>query len=203
MRDYYAILGLPRTATPAEIDAAFRTLARKYHPDLQPEQEDATAQFKLASEAHEVLSDAERRREYDRTHRPRRRVPVSPDPPPIWSRKSPTGQSPAGPTKAARFVRGPLDVEAELRLMPEEAGRGGLLQVRVSIAIACSSCRGQGGRACKVCQGQGTVTRLVPLQLPPGLRDGHVLCLRGYGRAATQDGSRGDLYLVIRVRPCW
>jgi hypothetical protein len=65
VKNYYAILGLPSTATPAEIDAAFRSLARKYHPDLRPEGEDATSQFKLVTEAHEVLSNAEKRREYD------------------------------------------------------------------------------------------------------------------------------------------
>ena len=79
MRDYYAILGLPRTASAAEIDAAFRSLARKYHPDLRPEEEgkDATARFKLVTEAREVLSNAKKRREYDRDKTARRRVPVS------------------------------------------------------------------------------------------------------------------------------
>ena len=97
--DYYAILGLPRTATPAEIDAAFRSLARKYHPDARPEADDATAQFKLATEAHEVLSCVEKRREYDRTQPPRRRVPVSEVPFPTLRR-----QAKANRGAAARIV---------------------------------------------------------------------------------------------------
>jgi len=196
VRNYYAILGLPRTATQAEIDAAFRSLARKYHPDTQPEVEDATAQFKLATEAHEVLSNVEKRSEYDRAQRLRRRVPVSEGRFPTRSVKSkPTAMPP----------RGSLDIEAELRLVPEEANRGGSIPIRVSALEICPSCAGQIDAACFVCGGEGTVVkpRLVHLQLPPGLGEGTVLCIKGCGRAASLDGPRGDLYLLVRVRPCW
>ncbi|MBY0311881.1 MAG: DnaJ domain-containing protein [Phycisphaerales bacterium] len=63
--DYYAVLGLRVTATDAEIQAAFRLLARRYHPDVCKEP-DAQQRFCAISEAHEVLGDPERRAEYDR-----------------------------------------------------------------------------------------------------------------------------------------
>lgn len=65
-KDYYAILGVKRDATEAEIKKAYRKLARKYHPDVNPGNKQAEARFKEVSEAYDVLSDREKRRRYDR-----------------------------------------------------------------------------------------------------------------------------------------
>src|SRR6187402_451795 len=64
-KDYYATLGLTKTASDKEIKQAFRKLARKYHPDVNPGDKAAEARFKEINEAHEVLSDPEKRRKYD------------------------------------------------------------------------------------------------------------------------------------------
>jgi DnaJ-class molecular chaperone len=64
-RDYYEILGVPRTAKEDEIKKTYRKLARKYHPDLNPNNKQAEEKFKEIQEAYEVLSDAEKRRKYD------------------------------------------------------------------------------------------------------------------------------------------
>jgi molecular chaperone DnaJ len=65
-RDYYEVLGVAKTATEAEVKKAFRQLARKYHPDMNPDNKDAAAEkFKETAEAYEVLSDPEKRARYD------------------------------------------------------------------------------------------------------------------------------------------
>src|SRR5713226_6865422 len=64
-RDYYEVLGVPRTASQKDIGAAFRKLARKHHPDLNAGDKQAEQRFKEISEAHEVLSDAEKKKLYD------------------------------------------------------------------------------------------------------------------------------------------
>lgn len=64
--DYYKILGLPKTATEKEIKNAYRKLARKYHPDLNPNSKEAERKFKEVNEANEVLSNAENRKKYDK-----------------------------------------------------------------------------------------------------------------------------------------
>jgi curved DNA-binding protein len=64
-KDYYAVLGVPRTASPADIKKAFRKLARQHHPDAKPGDKDSERRFKDANEANEVLSDPEKRKRYD------------------------------------------------------------------------------------------------------------------------------------------
>ncbi|MEH1794184.1 MULTISPECIES: DnaJ C-terminal domain-containing protein [unclassified Nostoc] len=64
-KDYYAILGVSKTATQDEIKQAFRKLARKYHPDVNPNNKQAEARFKEVSEAYEVVSDVDKRKKYD------------------------------------------------------------------------------------------------------------------------------------------
>jgi DnaJ-class molecular chaperone len=64
-KDYYAVLGVPRTASPAEIKKAFRKLARQHHPDAKPGDTAAEHRFKEINEANEVLSDPAKRKQYD------------------------------------------------------------------------------------------------------------------------------------------
>ena len=65
-KNYYAVLGVDKSATEKDIRQAFRRLARKYHPDLNPDDKQAEAKFKEINEANEVLSDAESRKKYDK-----------------------------------------------------------------------------------------------------------------------------------------
>ena len=64
-RDYYEVLGVDRSADDAAIKKAYRQLAKKYHPDMNPGDAEAEKKFKEASEAYSVLSDADKRRQYD------------------------------------------------------------------------------------------------------------------------------------------
>ena len=64
-RDYYEVLGLQKGASEDEIKKAFKTMARKYHPDLHPDDKEAAEKFKEVNEAYEVLSDSQKRARYD------------------------------------------------------------------------------------------------------------------------------------------
>ena len=64
-KDYYKIMGLEKTASQEEIKSTYRKLAKKYHPDLNPNDEKAQEKFKEVSEANEVLSDEKKRKQYD------------------------------------------------------------------------------------------------------------------------------------------
>ena len=64
-RDYYEVLGVPKTASEDEIKKAYRKLARQYHPDLHPDDKDCAEKFKEVNEAYEVLSDSSKKARYD------------------------------------------------------------------------------------------------------------------------------------------
>jgi DnaJ-class molecular chaperone len=83
VKDYYEVLGVPRTASQKEISAAFRKLARQYHPDVNAGNKAAEARFKEVSEAHDVLRDAKKRQMYDQ---------LGPD----WAAGAQSGAGPGG-----------------------------------------------------------------------------------------------------------
>jgi DnaJ-class molecular chaperone len=186
VRDYYAVLGIPRTANTAEVDAAFRRLARRSHPDMRPNEHAATALFKLAVEAYEVLSDVDRRRQYDRATRRRTIVAVSTAPP----RASRPDLRPAASRSAP---------QAELRLVLEEARHGGPVELRIAIPLTCPACRDGWNEPCTFCDGRGFVVRprIVRVHVPSGVSDGAVL------RVPLSRDEADELRLVVRVRPCW
>src|SRR4030095_7063486 len=64
-RDYYQVLGIPRTATEVEVKKAYRRLAMKYHPDRNPDDHEAEGRFKEVKEAYEILTDKQKRSAYD------------------------------------------------------------------------------------------------------------------------------------------
>jgi DnaJ-class molecular chaperone len=184
-RSYYEILGVLDTATPKEVEEAFRKLAQKWHPDVCPDIHRAAANFKLIAEAYEVLGDPEKRGRYDEAEgrRGRRHVSVS-------TTRSPHGQRTghvglfgtdglfdhfrgfesileslfssdwAPPNGALPQPRPELDVEAELPLTPEEAHWGGPVQFKLRFRQACPECAGQGTSfrsVCGTCSGDGRI----------------------------------------------
>jgi len=102
-----------------------------------------------------------------------------------------------------------LDVDAELPLTPEEARYGGQVQIKLSFPQPCPDCRGQGtaaGIVCAMCGGTATVRqgpRFLTVSVPPGVRSGSVIHIRGAGKVPAGAGPSGDLHLRVLVQPCW
>ena len=107
-KDYYEVLGVPRTASQKEITAAFRKLARKHHPDLNAGDKQSEARFKEVSEANDVLSDAKKRKLYDQ---------FGPD----WSAAQAAGAAQGGARGGASGFRSDAGPSAQYRTVtPEE-----------------------------------------------------------------------------------
>jgi len=205
-RDYYEVLGVPRTATADEIKRAYRQLARKHHPDLQPaaERTRAAERFKEINEAYEVLSDADKRARYDAVGSGYKSgTDFTPPPGSEW-RTSTT----AGPTEwedAADFS----DFFASLFGRP--AGRGGRTRRGgrdgVQVTIPGSDVEAElpvtlldvlhGVRRRITLEGG----RNLEVDIPTGVRDGTILRLAGQGERGVGGGPPGDLFLRMRLIP--
>ena len=169
--DFYVVLGLGPGATLADVKRAYRRLARRYHPDINPGDETAAAIFRRVAEAYEILSDPGRRRLYDSGQRS---MPESPSiefegfdfSAAVEGRDAGTFselfaevfQPPAAPESR----RAGAELHVELSLTYQQATRGGEFPVTVTRQERCAECEGSGMRRrtearCPRCQGTGTV----------------------------------------------
>jgi molecular chaperone DnaJ len=175
-RDYYDVLGVPRTADEAEIKKAFRRLARELHPDVNSQDPNAEEKFKQAAEAYEVLSDPERRATYDRYgHEGLRSGGYAPNFDAFGSVAdifeaffggatggggfgSMFGTGPAG-RSSMPLQGGDIATNAEIGLA--EAAAGTTVEVSYDAITRCEHCRGNGAEpgtpieTCSRCQGSG------------------------------------------------
>jgi molecular chaperone DnaJ len=188
-KDFYAELGVSSTASAEEIKRAYRKLARELHPDANPGDPRAEARFKAVSEAYGVLSDPEKRKQYDEARalfsggfRPGAGGFGGPGGFDLGDLFGGMGGRGAdlgglgdllgglfggrgGATGTATRPRRGTDVETEVRIDFVEAARGATIPLRLSSPAPCASCRGTGARAgttaraCPICGGTGLVTR--------------------------------------------
>ncbi|HLQ33891.1 MAG TPA: DnaJ C-terminal domain-containing protein [Chloroflexota bacterium] len=252
-KDYYKILGVPKGASEKEVKQAYRRLARKYHPDVNPGDASAEDRFKEIGEAYAVLGDPEKRKKYDQfgpslrdgtfwrqsgTARPRAstRVYTSTrdfakdfDTSGFGSGFSdffealfgqgfgrgraataePPGNGAAGATAGTRVRAEPAkggDIEQPIEITLEEVASGGNRVFSMQVPELCPTCRGTAlvnGKLCSTCQGAGTVNkqRRIEVKIPPGVRDGSRIRIRGEGNPSSGGGPKGDLYLVVKVQP--
>lgn len=157
-RDFYNILGVPRTATPDELKRAFRALALKYHPDRNPDDVDAPRRFREIVEAYEALSDPEERARYDRLGTLYRRDGAPPTAEDLSELLSETFGGLFGRREQA--VRGE-DLRYTLSLELAEVAQGVERELVVPRQVGCRRCSGTGAhpdggsRKCEACEGSG------------------------------------------------
>lgn len=229
-KDYYEVLGVPKTATAKEIKAAYRKLARTWHPDANlNDQQAAEAKFKELQEAYEVLGDPEKRHKYDalgsdweraseqadqqRRHRAEngRSVDFSD----LEGEFSANGFSDffdsffsqVGRRRAetADVPRRGRDIEAAIDLSLREAYAGGTRSVTLQLEDVCPVCGGTGlvqGGICPTCHGTGRVTdtKTLEVKIPPAIREGQRIRLAKQGGKGINGGPPGDLYLIVRFK---
>ena len=208
-KDYYAVLGVARTATQDEIKRAYRKLARKFHPDVSKEP-DAESRFKDVSEAYEALNDVERRAAYDDVAA-RGGGGGSFSPPPGWDSGFEFSGRDAGAAEDfahSDFFEALFGRQAAGARGPRASGRapGGDHHARVQVDLQDSYRGGQRTVSLRVPQmdGQGHVAmreRQLEVNIPKGIRAGQHLRLVGQGEAGVAGGPHGDLYLEIEFAP--
>jgi molecular chaperone DnaJ len=175
-RDYYEVLGVSRDASQREIAGAYRRLAIKYHPDSHPGDAEATALFKEAAEAYEVLSDPEKRSRYDQFGHAGVHGPAGGGFADVEDIFDAFGDIFGGGgifgdlfgggrgRRRTRHTRG-ADVKCEVTLTLAEAARGVTRKVRFDRSEVCGRCRGTGakpgssGETCRRCNGHGQVVQ--------------------------------------------
>ena len=180
-RDYYEVLGVAKGASEAEIKKAFRKLARKHHPDVNPGDKTAEQKFKEINEAYEVLSDAKKRQQYDQFGHAAFEAGFG---------QGPGGSGPGfeGFTQGAEYFRGGgfedifgnifgeraarqrgprrgEDITYTVEIDLEDAIFGKTMQVDLRRDVTCSTCNGTGSqpgtspRTCPTCMGSGSVSQ--------------------------------------------
>lgn len=208
-KDYYKILGVNTDAEAQDIKTAYRKLARKYHPDKNPEK-GAEEKFKDVSEAYQVLKDAKRRAEFDELRKYGSRTERGFQPPPDWQRSGGFQQrsgarSEGGYSDFFNSMFGGSqgfgrkdnmrqentkgqDVEIEIPVSLEDTLNDNIKTVEYKIPISAHN------------QLEKTLKKL-KITIPKGTRDGERIRVKGQGKPGLGRGPVGDLYLHIRLLP--
>lgn len=215
--DYYKILGVPKNASQAEIQRAYRELARKYHPDVNPDDKEATRKFQRIQAAFDVLNNPEKRELYDR-YGSSFETRGAGGPRPNWWGGSPGaapgegftvedidleellrgglgGQAPGGFADLFRqFTRG--STPRSRRRAPTQRGADLVHELEVPLRTAVT-----GGELTLALTRPDGRQETLAVKIPPGIEDGKKIRLRGQGEPGPGGGPPGDLLIKIRVAP--
>jgi DnaJ-class molecular chaperone len=190
MRDPYQVLGVQRDASADEIKKKYRQLAKKLHPDLNPGNAEAAAKFKDISAAYDLLSDAQKRAQFDRGE-----IDPSGAARPERQYYRAYADSPQG----AKYTSGldPDDLFADL------FGRGGRREFKargtdVSYVMPVDFIEAATGAKKRVTMADGKV---LDVSIPPGTEDRQTLRLKGQGQPGFGGGPAGDAYIEVHLQP--
>lgn len=219
--DYYATLGVGRSASADEIQKAYRKLARKYHPDMNPDDKAAQKKFKEVQQAYDVLSDEKKRKMYDQFG-PQFEQMGAGGGGPQWSGQVPPGFRgfQFGGEGGDNVDNLPPDLQDLLRQFTGGGGGGGFpfgggpqpkrrsrrsagqpganVQHEVEIPFHTAV---TGGEVSLRVQRHGRKTEEISVKIPAGIESGKSLRLRGQGEPSTTGGPAGDLLITVRIAP--
>ncbi|MBE9181024.1 DnaJ domain-containing protein [Oculatella sp. LEGE 06141] len=222
-RDYYATLGVSKTASADDIKRAFRKLARKYHPDMNPGDKAAEAKFKEVSEAYEVLSDTEKRQKYDQFGQYWKQAGGS------WSPNAGTGADFGGfdfgqygsfdefinellgrfggPGGASDPGRRTYSYRTSPGAGPS-SGFGGFNDFGMGDAATATGLDLESTLPLSLAEAfHGVQKRLnlgnevITVRIPAGAKPGSRVRIKGKGQVSPYNQQRGDLYLVVETKP--
>jgi molecular chaperone DnaJ len=227
-KDYYQILGVSRNASEKDIKQAYRRLARKHHPDLNPGDKSAEAMFKEINAAYEVLSNTEKRKKYDQFgdqwEYAEQFAKAGGQEGVRWDFGKDGTTFEYGDSSGfgdifsslfgdagigSRMRRGPQrgqDIESPIEVSLEEAYHGSARVIQLETEEPCTACGGTGkvgNRVCTICNGAGgkIIPKRLEVKIPAGVRDGSRIRIAGEGGPGRAEGNKGDLYLVVKVLP--
>ncbi len=227
-RDYYDVLGVPRSASADDIKKAFRRRAREFHPDLHTgaKKTEMEKKFKELNEAHEILSDPDKRKKYDQYGHnweqadayEKARQQAGAGAHPGWTGTGGTGGGFTGDFgdifetffggrsrgSSPGFAVDGEDLETDVELSVRDLLSGVTKRVELSERVTCKACGGSAmvrGRPCVVCGGSGTQLdkRTIEVRIPAGVEDGTRVRLAGKGQPGVNGGKPGDLYLRVHI----
>lgn len=204
-KDYYAILGVGKNATQDEVKKAFRKLARKFHPDVNPGDKDAESRFKEINEANEVLGDKDKRAKYDKYGENWQHADAFEKAGGAQYQQQYAGGNPfggfdfrqSGGGFAGEDIGSIFDQILRGRGGKRRPGKGQDAEYQVEVTLEEAY---RGTTRHLAMQGQGK-TETLEVKIPAGVTNGSRVRLAGKGGEGTGGGSRGDLFLVVRVTP--
>lgn len=226
-KDYYTILGIGRSAPEKDVKQAYRRLARKYHPDVNPGDKSAEAKFKEINEAYEVLSDSEKRQKYDRFGDQWQHAEqfakagqgahwdfgsggtsTTADFGDLGDLGSIFGNLFRGSGTSSRTARRPRrgeNIDHPIEVTLEEAYHGTKRILELQAEELCSVCAGSGrvkNKLCTTCSGAGRIIRprRLEVKVPSGVKNGSKVRIVGQGGSG-YGGAKGDLFLIVKVLP--
>jgi curved DNA-binding protein len=218
-KDYYETLGVPKTATEADIKKAFRKLARQHHPDVNKERDKKTAEakFKEINEAYEVLSDPEKRKKYDTLGADWEQGGSGRQAPPNWQDFAQRGAARRdggvefhfGGTGFSDFFetffggrgRPGGGSFADFETGGEAGGFGGAGRghdVEADIMVTLDEATNGSKRQVSLRRSDSEKTETYNVRIPAGVHEGQRIRLAGQGEPATRGGKAGDLYLRVK-----